>query len=134
MDKAIKKYLHAIVNKKDFAKVQDILARPKELSLNKPIPTKISNSCKTRIASGERKSSAVPYGYSRDENGVWMIAEYTVAVVQGIYEMALQGLSTKEICDRLHEAGYPTPSEQRKLDKINNADNRENASNRKRCR
>jgi len=107
----------ALVSKEDFARVQEILKNPKELSPDKPAPSNHSCSCKTRIASGERKSSAVPYGYSIDNNGDWTIAETAASVVVKIYDMALQGLSTMEISDKLREAGYPTPSEQRKLDK-----------------
>ena len=107
----------AIVSKEDFAKVQDMLKRPKELSPNKPEPSKVSRSCQTRITNGERKSSAVPYGYAIDENGDWIVAEPTASVVRAIFNMALQGLPTMAISDKLYEAGHPTPSEQFKLNK-----------------
>jgi len=107
----------AIVNKGDFARVQDMLAQPKELSPNKPVPSRISDSCKTKIASGERKSSAVPYGYIRDDNKDWAVFEAAALVVKEIYNMTLQGLSAKVISDKLYEAGYPTPSEQTKLNR-----------------
>ena len=107
----------ALVSKDDFARVQDLLESPKELSNCKPEPSEHSSKCKTRIASGERKSSAVPYGYIIDDNGDWAVSEAAASVVKEVFDMALQGLSTIEISDRLCAAGYPTPTEQKKLDK-----------------
>ena len=107
----------AIVSKDDFERVQALLENPKELSNCKPEPSEHSSKCKTRIASGERKSSAVPYGYIIDDNGDWAVSEAAASVVKEVFDMALQGLSTIEISDRLCAAGYPTPTEQKKLDK-----------------
>ena len=107
----------AIVSKEDFAKAQDMLKRPKELSPNKPEPSKVSRSCQSKIVSGERKSNAVPYGYTINEDGGWEVADTTASVVNEIFDMALQGLSTKAISDKLYEVSYPTPSEQVKLNK-----------------
>jgi DNA invertase Pin-like site-specific DNA recombinase len=107
----------ALVSKEDFEKIQAMLANPKALSPDKPVPSRISESCKSAITSGERKSCAVPFGYTRDCNGDWVVFEKTAIVIKEIYAMTLQGLSLKEICDKLHEAGYPTPSEQVKINK-----------------
>jgi len=107
----------AIVSKEDFARVQDMLNNPKELSPDKPVPSKVSRSCQARIISGERKSSFVPYGYVRDKNCDWAVHDAAASVVREIYNMALKGISAKDISDKLYEAGYPSPSEQRQLNK-----------------
>jgi DNA invertase Pin-like site-specific DNA recombinase len=101
----------AVISKEDFAKVQVMLANSKDLSPNKPNRSKASNSCRSRITSGERKSSAVPYGYRTDDNGKWEVDETAAKVVREIYEMSLRELSVAEISDKLYEAGYPSPSE-----------------------
>jgi DNA invertase Pin-like site-specific DNA recombinase len=107
----------ALVSKEDFEKIQVMLANPKALSPNKPAPSRISESCKVKRVSGERKSNAVPYGYARDCNGDWIVNEKTATAVREIYAMTLQGLTLKEICVKLHDAGYPTPSEQVKINR-----------------
>ncbi len=105
----------AIVSKEDFARVQEILKAPKESALSKPTPNKLSNACRPRIANGERVSSAVPYGYTKSASGEWEADKSAAEVVQRIFEMALRGISVKEICDSLYETGQPTPSEHFKL-------------------
>jgi DNA invertase Pin-like site-specific DNA recombinase len=107
----------ALVSKEDFALVQEMLKKPKELAPVKPVPSSHSNTLRPSIVSGKRKSCAVPYGYVLDDNGDWEISEATAVVVREIYEMALQGLSTMAISDKLYETGHPTPSEQRKINK-----------------
>jgi len=104
----------AIISKEDFAKVQDLLARPKEL-LPKPMASSMSDLWKTRNAKGERKSSAVPYGYAKDENGDWVVLDTAASIVKDIYDMTMKGMSAKVISERLYELGYPTPSEQFRL-------------------
>ena len=105
----------AIVSVEDFEKVQDMLKNPKEAAPSKPVPNKISRSCRVRIESGERKSSAVPYGYVKSNGGDWEIDDTAAKVVREIYEMTLQGLTIAEVCNKLHESGYPSPAEYIKL-------------------
>ena len=109
----------SIVNKEDFALVQEILQNPKIYASDKPIPSKHANTLRSRIVSGERKSCAVPYGYTVN-NGVWTINKTTADVVRKIYDLTLQGLSLREICCNLHESKIPTLSEYRKLAKDEN--------------
>ena len=109
----------AIVNKEDFAAVQEMLKNPKERAPQKPTPSSHSAASRTKIASGERKSSAVPYGYIRDDNRDWAVDPIAAKVVCEIFDMRLQGLTAKEICGKLQEAGYPTPLEYFKLSRGN---------------
>lgn len=101
----------AIISKEDYAAVQKMLISPKEYAPDKPIPSNLSNASRPRIESGERKSSAVPYGYVRSNCGTWEVDATAANVVRRIYEMTMQGLSVREICDKLYEAGHPTPAE-----------------------
>jgi DNA invertase Pin-like site-specific DNA recombinase len=105
----------AIVSKEEFERVQKILANPKAALPDKPAPTKVSRSCKPKIINGERKSCAVPYGYVRGDDCAWVVFETATSVVREIYEMALDGLTAKEISEKLYQTGYPTASEQRKI-------------------
>jgi DNA invertase Pin-like site-specific DNA recombinase len=104
----------AIISKEDFAKVQEILKNPKQYATDKPTPSKHADILRSRIVSGERKSCAVPYGYIVN-NGVWTINPVTADVVREIYEMTLNGLSLKDICDKLRESKIPTLSESRRI-------------------
>jgi DNA invertase Pin-like site-specific DNA recombinase len=104
-----------IVCNEEFARVQEILKAPKETAPGKPVPSGHSNASRPRIASGERVSSAVPYGYVKGDGGKWVVDETSAGVVRRIFEMTQQGLTVREICDRLQEAGHPTPSEYFKL-------------------
>jgi len=107
----------AIVSKEDFIKVQDMLKNPKELAPVKPVPSSHSNASRPRIASGERKSCAVPYGYIKADDGEWDMDETAAKVVREIYDMSLQGLSATEIGNKLYESNYPTPAEYFKIAK-----------------
>jgi hypothetical protein len=105
----------AIIGKDDFERAQKMLKSPKESTPAQPIPSDYSNASRPRIASGERVSSAVPYGYVKAENGEWEADETAAKVVQGIFEMAAQGLTVREICDKLYASNQPTPAEHFKL-------------------
>ena len=101
----------AIVRKGDFALIQEMLKNLKELCPEKPAPSNHANKLRSRIVSGERKSCAVPYGYIRGDDCEWLIDDTSAKAVRGIFDMTLQGLSAKEICDKLYESKTPTPLE-----------------------
>jgi len=105
----------ALVSKEDFARLQEMLKRPKELAPNKPVPSKHSNKLRSQIVNGERKPCAVPYGYTIGEGGEWIIDATAAKIVGEIYEMALQGFAVKKIAEKLKGSGYPTPAEHIKL-------------------
>ena len=104
-----------IVGKEDFALIQDMLRFPKELSPTKPVQSDRSKRLRPCIESGERKSTNVPYGYRKTQDGAWEVDIVSSAVVYEIYEMASQGLSSQAICDRLAESKYPTMLEYYKM-------------------
>lgn len=110
----------ALVSKEDFALVQEMLRRPKELAPNKPVPSKHSELHRLRHSGANRKPSFAPYGYTKLSNGEWEIDEVAAEVVQSIFNMMLNGLSARDISDRLSELGYPSPSEYFSLKKGQN--------------
>ena len=111
-----------IVSKEDFARVQEILQSPKEMLPNNRERSDHAKKLYDRIENGERKSCAVPYGYQLDYEGEWAIDEVAAKVVRDIYDMALQRLSSREIAEKLVEAGHPSPSEYFKLTRGHNVE------------
>ena len=105
----------AIICKKDFEKVQGLFSDPKPLPDVCPKPSKLSSKYRNKMANGILKPSPAPYGYIKGIDGEWQISVEAAKVVKEIYSMVLQGIPVKKISDRLHLAGYPSPSEQRKL-------------------
>lgn len=101
----------AIVSKKDFSIVQDMLKHPKELAPVKPVPNKHSEMLRSRTASGHKTPTNAPYGYTRLDGGKWIIDDFAANIVKNIFDMALNGLSSWEISEKLFEAGYASPSE-----------------------
>ena len=106
----------SIVSKEEFERVQEILANPKAFIAEKPVPSNHANKLRERIVNGERKSCAVPYGYTVN-NGIWEINSKTAEVICMIFNMTLNGSSLRDICNKLRELGIPTLNEERKLTK-----------------
>ena len=100
-----------IVNKDDFARVQEILKSPKEALPNSRGRSNHAKKLYDRIENGERKSCAVPYGYKLASGGEWVIDEVAAIIVRDIFDMAVQGLTSREIADKLINDGHPSPSE-----------------------
>ena len=104
------------MSKEEFAQVQAMLANPKAFIADRPAPSSQANKVRERIVNGERRSNAVPYGYSV-KGGVWEINPETADVVRMIYDMTVKGLSSGEICIKLRELAIPTLSEYRRISK-----------------
>jgi hypothetical protein len=108
-----------IISKEDFAAVQALLSRYKKSTTAKPVsnPLEINSisSKRKRMISGERMPSNVIYGYAKDDSGNLVIDPASANIVLKIYRMAAQGVSVREIRDKLTDAGYPTPMEYIKL-------------------
>ena len=105
----------ALVSKEAFARVQNILDNPREQA-----SPEISSRCselRERTACGKLKPRIIPYGYIKGDGGVWEVDGNAAAVIKEIYEMVLAGLPVHSICEKLSENGYPTPSEQFRLNK-----------------
>jgi DNA invertase Pin-like site-specific DNA recombinase len=103
-----------IVSREEFERVQEILANPKAFVSEKPAPSNHANKLRERIVSGERKSCAVPYGYTVN-NGVWEINFKIAEVVRMVFNMTLNGSSLRDICGKLRDLGIPTLNEEWKL-------------------
>jgi DNA invertase Pin-like site-specific DNA recombinase len=106
-----------IVSKEDFARVQDILKSPKEALSNDRERSKHAKKLYDKISSGGRKSSAAPYGYTRNSKKDWEIDEAAASVVREIFDLALQGLTVRDITERIESAGHPAPKEHFRITK-----------------
>jgi hypothetical protein len=107
-----------IVRKEDFAAVQAILGRIRGSKAEKPIEKLLdcgNHSYRSRMASGGVITGTPSYGYARGENGQWVISEPVASRVREMFDMALTGLSCADICRRVSESEYPTPSEHIRL-------------------
>jgi DNA invertase Pin-like site-specific DNA recombinase len=110
----------AIVSKKDFEVVQEILGKHKSFLGVKPIANLLLDDTdrpqRGGFISGNRKPNHAIYGYSKDESGL-VIDPKAAGVIREIFQMAASGLSIREIRDKLADAGYLIPSEYVKLGK-----------------
>ena len=106
-----------IVSKEDYAKVQEMLRNPKETAPDKPEPSKHSQLLRSLALNGHKTPTSALYGYTRTDDGKWVIDEYAAEVVRSIFDMSLNGFTSWEISDKLFEAGHPSPSEYIKLAK-----------------
>jgi hypothetical protein len=59
----------------------------------------------------------VIYGYVKDENGKMAIDPTAASVILEMYQLAVSGLSVREIRDKLTGAGYPIPMDYIRLGK-----------------
>jgi DNA invertase Pin-like site-specific DNA recombinase len=110
-----------IVSKEDFAAAQEILSRYKNFSTAKPVNNVLQDDVdrpkRSKMINGERLANNVIYGYAKGENGTLKIDQDAASVILEMYQLAAQGLSVREIRDRLTEAGYPVPYEHIKISK-----------------
>jgi DNA invertase Pin-like site-specific DNA recombinase len=106
-----------IVGKEDYAAVQGLMGRIKGARSEKPIGRLLDceSAYRSRMAAGEIVTATPPYGYAKSGGGRWEPAEPAAGRVREIFDMALRGRTCAEIGERLHELGYPTPSEHIKL-------------------
>lgn len=104
-----------LIDKKDFIKVQELLARRKGAITTKPnkhlLKDDMSRPRRLRMVNGDQIAGTPIYGYLKTDSGSWKIDEIAGKVVREIYEMAFQGLSCSEISDKLFNMGYETPFE-----------------------
>ena len=108
-----------LVSKEDFAAVQEVLSRYRNSITAKPVSNPLQDNTgrtkRQKMVSGEHLPINVIYGYSKGGNGEMIIDLAAASVIQEMYKLAAQGLSVKEIRDRLTEAGYPIPTDYLKL-------------------
>jgi len=105
----------AIVSEVEFARVQEILKAPKEALSNGRERSSHAKKLVDRIASGKRKPSATLYGYNINASGSYDIDETAAKAVKAIFDLALQGLTTRDIAVKLQEAEHIPPGEYFKL-------------------
>ena len=72
---------------------------------------KVTSAKRIKMKRGENIVATAIYGYRKSEAGKWEPEPRSADVVRKIYDLALQGLPSSIIRDRLFEAGYPTPRE-----------------------
>ena len=108
-----------LVSKEDFTAVQEILSRYKNSTTVKPVINPLQDNTgrtkRQKMVSGEHLPINVIYGYAKGGNSEMIIDPTAANVIQEMYKLAEQGLSVREIRDRLTEAGYPIPTEYIKL-------------------
>jgi len=105
----------AIVSENDFARVQEILKSPKEALPNGRERSTHAKKLLDRIESGEKKLSATLYGYSINASGSYNIDDTAAKAIRAIFDLALQGLTARDIAGKLQEAKHIPPGEYFKL-------------------
>lgn len=79
---------------------------------SKDLSKKLRSSFRAKWNDGQNPSGCAPFGYSvikGDKEHKLFIDEEAAAIVRKIFELAVDGLSSKRIAERLNEEGLPTP-------------------------
>jgi len=78
---------------------------------SKDLSKKIKSALRVRMESGEHIVAGAIYGYRKNNNGKREPDPEPAEVVRQIFQMALDGLSTSQIRDKLFQARRPSPKE-----------------------
>ena len=106
----------SIVSQEEFDRVQEILKAPKEALSHGRERSAHAKKLYDRIENGERKPSAVPFGYRVSESGgLFEIDETAAQAVRMIYDLALQGYTSRDIGEELYKSKHIPPGEYFKL-------------------
>ncbi len=104
-----------IVSKEDYEAVQALMGRYRNFRVAKPVGNILMEDAdrpkRGRMIRGEHKPNNAIYGYVKDESGNLAIDPVAAGVIQEIFQMAANGLSIREIRDKLTDAGFPIPTE-----------------------
>jgi len=82
---------------------------------SKDLSKKVRTALHVRMKNGEHIVAGAIYGYRKNNSGKWEADPEAAEVVRQIYELALQGLTTSQIRDKMFEAKYQTPREYSKI-------------------
>ena len=104
-----------IVSKEDFARLQEILKSPKEALSNDRVRSNHSRKLLDRIENGERKPSAILYGYCMNTSRALDIDDTAAEAVRVMFDLALQGTTARDIAVKLHELKHVPPGEYFKI-------------------
>jgi hypothetical protein len=106
-----------IVDKEDFAQVQELMKgylktgvfapQEKPSWLDEPRRRNAS-----RMTTGKWIAATPLYGYLKSEQGKWLIDDKAAGAVRLIFDLAMNGVYSEEIKEKLRNDGYPTPKEQ----------------------
>jgi len=104
-----------IVSKEEFERVQVILKAPKEAFSNNRERSTHAKKLYDRIESGERKPAAALFGYRINERKEFEIDIPAAEAVKMIFNLALQGLTARDIAEELQRARHIAPGEHFKV-------------------
>jgi DNA invertase Pin-like site-specific DNA recombinase len=79
---------------------------------------KINRAFEQKMKNGEFTSGSLPFGYKWKEKGVPEIADSEAETVRYIFDLRLQGKTTKEIAGELNEKNFPLPTKRNAQNRI----------------
>ena len=105
----------AIVCKDDFERVQELLKDSRKKRSDGNARSEKSRASFQNVEKGTSKPRGALFGYRKNTESCWEVDEPNAEIVKKIYDMALQGYTTREIAVQLQSCGYIPPGEQLKL-------------------
>ena len=105
----------ALVSKEDFDRVGDTLLIKGSKAVKE---NQNGNLAKRRVKKDGSAIGIFPlYGYVFDENRKPVISPKPAEAIRQVFQMTLDGKPVPQICEALTQAGYPTPGEQKAMDR-----------------
>jgi DNA invertase Pin-like site-specific DNA recombinase len=78
---------------------------------SKDLSKKVKSAYHVKMKNGENITARATYGYRKNKAGKWELDPEAAKIVDEIFQLALDGMSTSQIRDKMCEARYMTPSE-----------------------
>ena len=78
---------------------------------SKDLSAKVKSTKRVQMINGENIVANAVYGYRKNDSGKWEPDTEAAEIVRRIFAMALEGLPTAMIRDRMHDDRIPTPKE-----------------------
>jgi len=72
---------------------------------------KVKSAKHIKMKRGEYITANAIYGYRKNDAGTWKPDEDAAEIVQKIFRLTLEGMSSSAICNELFRLGHPTPRE-----------------------